>query len=76
MIDDSGDFIGKPEDEITWSDPDATDNVELDTTVSCAPESGANFSLGITVVECTATDFYGNTDSCNFTVEIFGKGFF
>jgi hypothetical protein len=38
-------------------------------TVNCQPEPG-RFSVGVTPVNCTATDDCGNTDVCNFVVEV------
>lgn len=39
-------------------------------TVSCAPASGSLFSVGATVVTCTATDADGQTASATFTVTV------
>ena len=39
----------------------ATDVVDGDVQVTCAPPSGGNFPLGTSTVECTATDEAGNT---------------
>jgi hypothetical protein len=36
----------------------------------CAPGSGSIFPLGTTLVECTASDAYGNEASASFTVTI------
>src|SRR5439155_23969388 len=32
--------------------------------ISCSPASGSTFSVGTTMVTCTATDVSGNTSSC------------
>ena len=37
-------------------------------TISCAPPSGSYFSVGTTVVTCTAVDSTGNSDTCKFNV--------
>lgn len=47
----------------------ATDNCGAAPT-TCAPGSGASFSLGTTPVTCSATDGSGNTASCGFTVTV------
>ncbi len=39
-------------------------------TVVTTPASCSGFSLGMTVVHCVATDACGNTNSCDFTVEV------
>ena len=38
--------------------------------VVCVPASGATFHLGVTMVNCTATDASGNTDTCAFNVTV------
>ncbi|UVK37536.1 HYR domain-containing protein [Mesorhizobium sp. AR10] len=49
----------------------ATDNVDANPTVSCAPASGSTFSIGETTVSCTATDQAGNTsDATTFKVTV------
>jgi hypothetical protein len=40
-------------------------------TVACSPPSGSCFPLGVTTVNCTATDASGNTAQCSFTVTVF-----
>jgi hypothetical protein len=47
----------------------ATDNFGTPTVV-CNPPSGATFPVGVTTVNCTATDGSGNTAICSFTVTI------
>jgi hypothetical protein len=39
-------------------------------TVSCSPASGSTFTIGATIVTCTARDTSGNTSSCTFLVEV------
>ena len=39
-------------------------------TPTCAPSSGSTFSIGDTIVECTATDAAGNTGSASFKVTV------
>jgi CSLREA domain-containing protein len=54
---------------VTYTLPMGNDNCP-GVTVSCAPPSGASFSVGTTTVTCTATDTSGRTGSCSFTVTI------
>ncbi len=39
-------------------------------TILCTPPSGSTFSIGITTVNCTATDANNNTSSCSFTITV------
>lgn len=39
-------------------------------TVTCMPPSGSTFPVGVTTVNCTATDTSGNTSLCSFTVSV------
>ncbi|MGH8598709.1 MAG: HYR domain-containing protein [Gammaproteobacteria bacterium] len=48
----------------------ATDNVDPNPTVSCAPASGSTFAIGATSVNCTATDASGNSASGSFVVTV------
>lgn len=48
----------------------ASDICDDSVVVECVPPSGSNFSVGTTVVTCTATDDAGNTAECTFTVTI------
>ncbi len=49
----------------------ATDNCCTNPTVVCTPPSYSLFSAGTTTpVHCVATDCSGNTNSCDFTVEV------
>ncbi len=41
-------------------------------TVVCLPPSGSIFPIGITQVNCTATDASGNQANCSFTVAVSG----
>jgi len=49
--------------------PSASDNSGY-VTVNCTPGSGSTFSIGVTIVSCTATDPSGNTASISFTVTV------
>lgn len=54
----------------TYTDPTATDLVDASPDVSCAPVSGSTFALGATLVTCTATDDFLNTDTDTFTITV------
>jgi len=56
--------------DVTWPPPLATDLVDGDDAVTCAPASGDAFSLGVTPVTCTANDAAGNTATITFTVTV------
>ncbi|HEX5133629.1 MAG TPA: HYR domain-containing protein, partial [Candidatus Krumholzibacteria bacterium] len=48
----------------------ATDDCDPAPQVVCEPASGSTFLLGETEVTCTATDMYGNSSTCMFTVTV------
>ena len=48
----------------------ATDLVDASPTVACIPPSGSTFPLGVTTVNCTATDDSNNVDSDSFTITV------
>ena len=52
----------------------ATDIVDPNPIVDCAPPPGATFPLGVTAVSCTATDNEGNTSSGGFDVTVLDEG--
>jgi hypothetical protein len=54
---------------VTFPDPMVTDNCP-GVTVVCNPPSGSAFPLGLTTVNCTATDSGGGTASCSFNVTV------
>ncbi|XP_072034031.1 hyalin-like [Amphiura filiformis] len=56
--------------QVHWTDPTATDNIDTSPTVSCIPPSGEFFSTGDTTVTCIATDDATNTATCTFTVTL------
>jgi hypothetical protein len=39
-------------------------------TVTCVPPSGSSFSVGTTIVQCSAKDAAGQSASCSFTVTV------
>jgi hypothetical protein len=50
----------------------ATDAIDPDPMVTCAPSSGSTFPVGTTAVTCTATDASGNSATASFNVTVFG----
>jgi hypothetical protein len=46
------------------------DNIAGVITISCNPPSGSIFPVGVTTVQCTATDASGNTAQASFTVTV------
>jgi len=55
--------------EINFDTPTAA-NGEGSVTVSCSPASGATFPIGVTQVNCTATDSLSRTGTCSFNVTV------
>src|SRR2546425_6569867 len=55
---------------VSWNDPAAADIVDGNVPVVCNPASGRRFPLGITTVQCTATDAHGNTGRASFSVTV------
>ncbi len=53
---------------VTYPPVKATDNCQA--TVNCTPPSGSTFPLGVTPVNCTATDGSSNTANCTFNVTV------
>ena len=57
--------------EVSYTNPSATDNLDSNPMVSCAPQSeSSSFVMGENTVTCTATDQEGNTARCTFTVTV------
>src|SRR5262249_32610641 len=54
---------------VTFPDPMVTDNCP-GVTVVCNPPSGSALPLGVTTVNCTATDSGGATASCRFNIKV------
>jgi subtilase family serine protease len=54
---------------VNWSEPDVTDNCGMQF-LSSSFGSGDFFVVGTTPVTYTATDIYGNTSSCSFSVTV------
>jgi hypothetical protein len=55
---------------VSYTGPTATDAAEGPKPVSCSPTSGSTFPLGVTTVNCTASDSHGNTSSASFTISV------
>lgn len=55
---------------VSWPLPEATDACAGRLPIDCQPESGSWFPLGVTTVNCVASDFSGNTSTCLFTVTV------
>jgi hypothetical protein len=59
---------------VTYTNPTATDLVDLNRPVTCAPPSGFFFPIGTTTVTCTASDTRGNAATVTFTVTVTPNG--
>lgn len=56
---------------VTFDTPTATDPCSAVTvTQTGGPASGSAFPLGTTAIEFTAEDEFGNTETCNFNIEV------
>lgn len=55
---------------VSYTTPAATDAVDANVAVSCAPASGSVFVLGTTTVTCTGTDAGGNAGHSSFQVVV------
>jgi len=53
---------------VTYTLPTATDNEDPNPAVTCTPAAGTKFTVGSTVVTCTAKDANGNTSTKSFNV--------
>lgn len=51
----------------------AYDDIWGDAKPECLPRSGDNFPIGVTTVQCFASDFDGNVGSAAFLVEVLGE---
>ena len=54
---------------VSYELPTATDNC-VTPLVVCSPPSGSVLQIGVTTVNCSATDACGNSSSCSFTVSV------
>jgi len=56
---------------VTYAPPTANDNLDTGPLlVTCLPASGATFALGVTSVNCSATDSHFNTGVATFSVVV------
>lgn len=55
--------------EVTYAPP-TTSGGSSPVSVACAPESGSQFSIGVTTVTCNASDAIGRQASCSFAVTL------
>ena len=55
--------------EVTWTAA-ASDDTDGSVPVDCSPAAGARFAVGVTTVECSATDAAGNTATGSFSVTV------
>jgi hypothetical protein len=63
--------LGKSNAVVNYPAPTVTDDFGIDNlTIVCSPPSGSIFPLGMTTVNCTATDLGGNSASCSFQVNV------
>ncbi len=58
---------------VTYTNPTASDAVDAEPTITCAPASGSTFALGTTTVTCTAQDDAGNSSTSTFDVTVQDK---
>lgn len=54
----------------TWN-ASANDAVDGSVAVTCSPASGSTFAIGVTTVQCSATDSRHNTSSDSFDVSVY-----
>lgn len=59
-----------PDGAVVEYDASAVDNVDGPLTPTCEPPSGSQFPLGVTPVDCEATDAAGNTGHGSGTIEV------
>ncbi|XP_022111822.1 uncharacterized protein LOC110991038 [Acanthaster planci] len=55
---------------VPYTPPQATDNADASPQVDCKEGPGSQFGAGKNTVTCTATDKYGNKDSCSFPINV------
>ncbi len=53
-----------------WQPPSVSDNCDLEIVLEASHESGTTFPVGVTEVSYIATDNFGLTSTCNFTVTV------
>ena len=55
---------------VTWTEPTATDNSGMTSTVTQSHQPGDSFNVGTTTVTYTFTDMAGNQAQCSFSVTL------
>jgi hypothetical protein len=55
---------------VAYAGASATDVVDGPRPVSCLPESGSTFPLGVTTITCSASDASGNSGSASFALTV------
>ncbi len=55
---------------VYYPPPQASTTCGIITNLTCVPPSGSVFPVGPTVVTCTAFDSLGNSNTCNFTINV------
>ena len=55
---------------VTWTPPSFQDACDTLLTITCDYSPGTLFTLGTTLVNCTATDVSGNSTTCSFEVVV------
>jgi hypothetical protein len=55
---------------VTYTPPTATDGTDGPVVVTCSPPAGSLFPLGLTPVNCSATDSLGNPSGVTFPVNV------
>ncbi|XP_072033071.1 hyalin-like [Amphiura filiformis] len=61
--------VNLPVATVVWN-TSVSDNSGYLPTVVCIPSNGSSFPIGKTIVNCTAIDFAGNTNDCNFSITV------
>ena len=64
--------VGQLKARVEWPTPTAIDNSGEPIIVACIPQSGSNFTIGQTEVECKAVDSSGNQEACSFYINVTG----
>ncbi|KAJ8036428.1 Hyalin [Holothuria leucospilota] len=54
----------------TWSPTTCSDNSGIKLSANCTHHPGAEYRLGITMVQCWCTDRSGNNGQCSFNIEV------
>ncbi|KAJ8036423.1 Hyalin [Holothuria leucospilota] len=55
---------------VTWNLASCSDNSQMDVPLTCIHQSGTEFGLGNTTINCYCTDDAGNTGQCFFNIVV------